>query len=125
MNIAIGGQRVDEVDTEHAVTLRFSGGAAVRIEGSFEFHGSGSKMLTLDPENLGTDHGLRDALEGQTINSAIADSDSGTLVITFDVGISLHVLPDPEFEAWSATLSDGTKIVALPGGGLSRWGAQS
>jgi hypothetical protein len=55
---------------------------------------------------------------------AAADRDTGDLLITFRGGLALRVASAPDFEAWSANWPDGTTFVALPGGGLSRWGPQ-
>ena len=45
-------------------------------------------------------------------------SGSLTLVVA---GHIVEVGPDPDFEAWTLTLSDGEMFVAVPGGGVTHW----
>lgn len=123
MHIDLAARRVEEVETEHAVTLVLSGGTKVRIESQFDLWEPGFAPTALDPEDLPSGQGLRQSLRGRIVEVGIADEDSGSLRITFDGGLILQVLSDPDFESWSASWPDGTTVVALPGGGLSRWGA--
>lgn len=124
VDIDIRTRLVSEIDTEHAVTLALSGGAKVRIESSFELAGPGFAPKMIDPENLGSDRALQETLGGRIVEDATADRDTGVLVISFDGGVQLKVPSDPHFESWSASWPDGSTVVALPGGGLSCWGAQ-
>lgn len=125
MNIEVGGQRVEEIDTEFAVTLVLSSGAKLRIETALDLLEPSAASMILDPQALGSDLGLLRVLSGRLIESATADENSGALCITFDAGVTLRVAPDPDFEAWSAAWPDGSTLVALPGGGLARWGAKN
>lgn len=124
MEIDIGARRVEEIDIEHAVTLVLTGGAGVRIESTFDLAEPAAAPITIDPENLSVDLGLGLTLRGRVVEAATADEETGMLSITFVGGLFLRVLPDPDFEAWSMTWSDGSTVVALPGGGLSSWGAR-
>lgn len=125
MEIDIRHCRVDEIDTEHAVTLVLSGGALVRIESRFDLALPTASPTTIDPENLSADLGLRQVLGGRLVEQATAAEETGLLVITFLGGLVLTVPPDPDFEAWSMSWSNGSMVVALPGGGLSSWGARA
>ena len=124
MEINIRARRIDAIDTQQGVTLVLSGGAAIRIECPFELAESAAASTTVDPENFGADLWLGAILHGRVIEAATADEDTGTLSIRFVGGLALTVAPDPRFEAWSAGWSDGSMVVALPGGGLSSWGAR-
>lgn len=124
MEIDIRARRVDEIDTEQAVTLVLSGGVAIRIESTFDLTEPAATPRIIDPENLSADLGLGLMLRGRVVEAATADEESGLLSITFLGGLVLRVPPDPDFEAWSTSWSDGSTVVALPGGGLSSWGAR-
>jgi hypothetical protein len=124
VQIDIAARRVEEVDTEHAVTLVLSGGANVRIECPFDIWELGAEPTTFDPGDLPSGRGLWQGLRGRVVEAGIVDEDSGSLRITFSGGVTLQVLPDPAFESWSASWPDGATVVALPGGGLSSWSAQ-
>lgn len=124
VEIDLGSRRVDEIDTEHAVTLVLSGGAAIRIEGTLDLVESDGETTTVDPENISPDLGLGSILRHRVIQAATTDRETGVLLIAFYEGLALRVPPDPMFEAWSASWADGATLVALPGGGLSSWGAQ-
>ncbi|WP_424923847.1 DUF6188 family protein [Aeromicrobium yanjiei] len=122
VQIDIGTRRIEEIDTEYAVTLMFSGGVQIRIEGSFTISGTGRAPTTFDPQNLGTDQGLHRVIGGGTVEFATADENSGSLVVTLSGGIILRVAADPDFESWTASWPDGNTVVSMPGGGLSCWG---
>ena len=124
MEIDIRERRVDEVRTEQGVTLVLSGGAAVRIESPFDLAESAVALTTLDPVNLGADLQFGLLLRGRVVEAASADEETGSLSISFLGGLALSVPPDPDFEAWSTSWEDGSMVVALPGGGLSSWGAR-
>ncbi|WP_377325645.1 DUF6188 family protein [Pimelobacter simplex] len=125
MEIDIRARRVEEVDTEQAVTLVLSGGAAIRIESSFDLTEPAATPTTIDPDNLSGDLGLGSMLRGRVVEVATADEETGLLSITFRGGLVLRVPPDPDFEAWTASWLDGSTVVALPGGGMSVWGART
>lgn len=124
MQLDIRTRRVEEIDTEHAVTLVLAGGVSVRIESPFDLIAPGSEPRTIDPEDLSFDQGLQQALRCRVVEAASADSETGLLDLSFEGGVRLQVPSDPDFESWSATWPDGSAVVALPGGGLSSWGPQ-
>lgn len=120
--IDIEKRRVEEIVTEYATILRFEGGASIRIEGLARISGPGRGTI-LHPQSIRSDREVH-ALLGRIAESASADDESGALRISFEGGLILEVGPDPDFEPWVANWPDGTTVVALPGGGLSTWGAQ-
>jgi hypothetical protein len=124
MKVDIAGRLVEQVGDEHAITLSLSGGVEVRIETVFELGQAGGVMLVVDPQNLDTDKDLQRVLPGCVVRQAVADPDTGTLTLTFEGEIRVHVSSDADFEAWSVIWPDGATVVSLPGGGLSQWGAR-
>lgn len=124
MEIDLRARRIDDVRTDHGVTLVLSGGAAVRIECPFDLAESPMTSTTIDPDDLSADRQFGLALCGKVIEAATADEESGSLSISFLGGLALTVPSDPYFEAWSAGWEDGSMVVALPGGGLSSWDAR-
>ncbi len=54
----------------------------------------------------------------RSIKAALAARD-GSLHITFDGMIALHVSGHPKYEAWSYNGPDGLLLVSLPGGDIS------
>lgn len=124
MEIDLRARRIDDVRTEHDVTLVVSGGAVVRIECPFDLTESPVTSTTVDPENLGADRQFELTLRGKVIDAATADEELGSLSISFLGGLALTVPSDPRFEAWAARWEDGSMVIALPGGGLSSWGAR-
>lgn len=123
MEIDIGTRQINEIDTRHAVTLVLSGGATVRIECPFRLAAPADAAAAIDPEDFPAERGLVSTLLGREIEAATAEEETGLLSITIRGGLAITVPPDPDFEAWSIVWSDGSMLVALPGGGLSAWGA--
>lgn len=124
VEIDLRARHVDEIDTEQAVTLLLCGGVAIRIERIFELAEPAAMPIFIDPEKLSADLELGLMFRGRVVGSAIADEETGLLSITFFGGLVLRVPLDSDFEAWSTSWSDGSTVVALPGGGLSSWGAR-
>ena len=69
MQIDIATRRIEEVDTEHAVTLVLSGGANVRIESPFDIWEVGAEPTTLDPVDLSSGIGLWHWLRGRVVEA--------------------------------------------------------
>lgn len=69
---------------------------------------------------IGNPAGLGPALSilRHSIKTALA-AHNGSLHITFDGMIAIHVSSHPEYEAWNFNGPDGLLIVSLPGGGIS------
>ncbi|BDT84907.1 hypothetical protein FMUAM8_06710 [Nocardia cyriacigeorgica] len=62
-------------------------------------------------------------LVGAVVETATIDS-SGSLELGLDTGVSVRVLPDMEYEAWSLVGPRGYRVVCLPGGQLAIWSAR-
>ncbi|MGL4297726.1 MAG: DUF6188 family protein [Candidatus Neomicrothrix subdominans] len=124
MDLDIADRIVEEVTSEYAITLGLAGGAQLRIETQCELNEPGRALLVIDPQNLDTDQGLQRTLVGRAVEEATAEVETGSLAVAFEGGTTLRVLPSSDFEAWAVTWPDGVTVVCLPGGGLSRWGAQ-
>lgn len=123
MEIDVRARRVDEIDTEQAVTPSCSPEEhAIRIECTFDLAEPAAEPTTIDPANLSAELGLGLMLRGRLVEAVIADVETGRLSMTFLGGLVLRVPPDPDFEAWATSWSDGSMVVALPGGGFSSWG---
>ncbi|MHB0998638.1 MAG: DUF6188 family protein [Armatimonadota bacterium] len=56
----------------------------------------------------------------KTIRSITAFKD-GRLSIVTDDGISLSVFPEVNYESWEISISNGIRIVCMPGGSLAIW----
>lgn len=121
MDLDLASFRVEQFDPEPAITLRLSEGSEVQIETKFEFTCPDQQVAVLDPQNLDSEQGLLDALLGRAIDQATADEVTGSLAVIFANGVRLDVAADPDYEAWSFVGRDGSYVVSLPGGGLSRW----
>lgn len=125
MQADVIGRVVETVGTEYALTLGLSDGSAISIETLFELTLTGSPPSVVDPQaKKVNDEEQAAALLGRIIVSADIDADTGLLSIGFDDGTRLKVRSDADYEAWAITQPDGATIVALPGGGVRRWGAQ-
>lgn len=125
VRLGIDGNHVESVDVEHALTLRLSGGAEIRVEVPFDLAEQGAASETIDPEDISVNHVVWELFVGKVVESATAVPATGGVVVALHGGLTLQVLPDPDFEAWSVTWPDGRLVVALPGGGLAVWGARA
>ncbi|MBV8527085.1 MAG: hypothetical protein JOZ75_02085 [Candidatus Dormibacteraeota bacterium] len=95
--------------------------ATLRIEGRFTLRMPAGREVQLDPENDAAGLGPALALCRATLETSDAHPD-GSLALLFANGASVMVPPDPEFEAWTLTISDGSMMVSGPGGRLTSFG---
>ena len=119
----LAGRTVNRIYVDYAFGIQFlekKRKVEIRIEGEFTVQRDGktfraqatdtnslAPVLTIFPRVL------------KTISMAEGD----TLKLDFHE-IILKVAPDPRYEAWEISTSDGAKIVCTPGGGLSMWGTR-
>ncbi|UIJ33958.1 DUF6188 family protein [Allobranchiibius sp. GilTou73] len=123
MDLDLVSCRVEQVDSENAITLRLSEGSEVRIETKLKLTRPDREVAVLDARDLDSEQGLLDVLLGRAVDQATADEVTGSLAVIFANGVRLDVAADPDYEAWSLVGRDGSLVVSLPGGGLSRWGS--
>lgn len=90
VEIDLRARRVDEVRTEHGVTLGLSGGAVIRIECPFRIVEPAASMI-IDPDNLSADLRLGANLRGRLVEVTTADEDTGVLAIRFLGGLALTI----------------------------------
>ncbi len=125
MRIDIAGRVMESACEEHALILRISDGVTIRIETLFELSEPDRPAVAIDPDGCDGDvERWESILHGRTVDRAEVDVNEGKLSMGFDGGVTVDVPPDPDYEAWAVTRTDGVTIVSLPGGGVSRWGAR-
>lgn len=76
--------------------------------------------------NVGTESSTLGPVLGllhKRIESVSAMKD-GHLNVIIDSGISLSVAPDHAYEAWDVSISNGIRVVCMPGGELAIWDAK-
>ncbi|MGH7679902.1 MAG: DUF6188 family protein [Gemmatimonadaceae bacterium] len=82
----------------------------------------GERATHLDPEQA-AELGPILALHQEIVRRAVAARD-GSLKLEFNSGTLISVPPSSEYEAWEASLDDGTQLVSQPGGTIAIWGGQ-
>jgi hypothetical protein len=112
------GATLDAITISHQLDLRFSSGTSVSIETSFTLTLPDGTATVHDPEE-------HDSLVAplrmlhDTVGHARVDLD--VLTIGFDDGTVLTVGPHPDFESWHHHTTAGSRMIGLPGGGVSIW----
>ena len=107
---------------DYAITLLTDKGAEIRIETDFSLRNPGGPIaVTISPEMRDQAAVILPAVLHETIRAAAASNETGTLVLDFVHGVRLEVAANPDYEAWTVAAENGSKVVALPGGGLSTW----
>jgi hypothetical protein len=120
MDLGFAGQRILGHEFGWTIAFTISGGYEVRVESSMLLRVRGADH-DVEPGTDG-DGTLLDALTGQTITVAGADSEGG-LRIDLGDGSRILVQADPQFEAWTVAGPAGFKVVCGAGGELSVWRA--
>jgi hypothetical protein len=69
--------------------------------------------------------GRPDDLIGERVVSVRARKSDGQLDVMFANGSILTVYPDLQYEPWEMHSSRGGRLIAVPGGGIAMWGAES
>lgn len=123
MNLGIVGQSVERVAFDFAVTLITDDGAEIRIETAFTLRTPNGASAVIDPAEPGDPAAVLTSVLHEMITGATANDATGSLDLEFVHGGRVEVLPSDAYEAWSFTAQGGVRAVALPGGGLSIWGA--
>lgn len=123
VNLGVVGQSIERVVFDFGVTLISDDGAEIRIETAFTLRTLEGAIVVIDPAELGESAAVLPAVLHEMITRATADEVTGSLELEFVHGSRVEVLPSDAYEAWSFTAQDGSRAVALPGGGLSTWSA--
>lgn len=112
------GRSVDRIVFDHAAIMLhfFEDGptAYILIESSFELR-SGDGTQLLDPELGGPRLQPVLALLGARLLD-ISVTASGDIRIEFQGGLSVHVPPNPRYEAWEVKAHEWFKVVCMPRG---------
>lgn len=121
LDLPVRGLAVSRCCIDQALLLEFFSKqieVLVRIEGAFRLRRSGEVVLlnAEDPQSLGPALALLE----QRVDTAQAQA-RGSLLLQFEDGTELEVDPDPDYEAWELTSTDGLRVVSTPGGGLGIW----
>jgi hypothetical protein len=123
MKLDVTGQSIERVSFDYAVTLLTDSGAEFRVETSFSLRTPNGEVLVVDPERPASGAEQLAAILHEMITDACVTENSGVLVLDFVNGTRLEVASNESYEAWAFTGTDGLKIVAQPGGGVSTWGS--
>jgi hypothetical protein len=121
--MAMANQSIERVSFDHSVTLLLDDGSEVRIGSDFSLRPPNADAYVIDPSSArGVDELLRLLLH-KTVAHISVNEEIGSLLIVLTDGTSLQVAPSESYEAWTFAGDRGLKIVSLPGGGVSTWGA--
>lgn len=121
MITSLASQSVSRVSFDFAISLLTDMGTEVRIQTPFTLIVE-SGSLELDPQSRSAEiSNMLRLLDSKVVDSSIEES--GLLTLEFDSGIGIRIEPHGDFEAWTIAGADGSKVVCLPGGGLTTWEA--
>jgi len=121
VNLGVVGQSVERISIDYAITLLTDGGAEVRIETTFSIRLPGRDVAVVEPEHLVGGSAWLAAVLHEMITEASVSEKTGTLMLGFANGTRLEVVAHESYEAWTYAGSDGSKVVAVAGGGASSW----
>ena len=106
------------VDFAFTLTLKKGEqGVTIRVEGPFSMT-RGGRTYELYAEGRPGELGPAVELSRTSVRAAVVYK-TGELKMTFDDGTVVRVPSDPEYEAWTLTVTDGPLIVSGPGGKLT------
>ena len=124
MNLGIAGQSIERVSFDFALTLLTENGAELRVEVPFSLHRPDGLTVVINPEDPVEAMAVLPAVLHQMVTRSVADRETGSLLLEFSHGSRIEVPSSDSFEAWTFATQQGVQTVALPGGGLSTWGAE-
>jgi hypothetical protein len=125
MNLSVVGRTIDRVSFDYAIEFLISDGATVRLESTFSLTINNQSQIFVRPEQPGVAARPIIELIGEVVAHASVSQDSGTLHLRLSNEASLSVPADKSYEAWTFTDRDGSRVVALPGGGIAVWQSAS
>lgn len=112
--------RITAVTSQFATDLVLDDGTVVQLESPAELTLPGADTVVVDPSDE-TEPSRLASLTERVVNKIDVDDADGTLTVELADGSRLVVGPDPDFEAWTLRLPDGTTFVCQPGGGVTRF----
>ncbi|MBT2487692.1 hypothetical protein J7E96_03900 [Streptomyces sp. ISL-96] len=123
MNLNLRGQAVTRVCFDAALTVLTSGDCELRVETEAILQASAGDHVSFDPESpeVAAPHLVR------LVRDVIAEAEVGgvgDLVIEFESGTKLTVLPDEEYEAWGIVGPKGKRVTCMPGGEIAMWSGE-
>ncbi|MER6162390.1 DUF6188 family protein [Streptomyces sp. NPDC001868] len=123
MNLNLQGQAVTRVCFDAALTVLTSGDCELRIETEAVLQVSAGGHVSFDPESpdVAAPHLVR--LAHDVITEAEVGR-AGDLVVEFESGTKLTILPDEEYEAWGFVGPKGKRVICMPGGEISVWSGE-
>jgi hypothetical protein len=95
----------------------------IRISGPFLLRPPNRDEIRLDPANRES-LGLAFVLVRDGLLQALV-SEEGALTLRFGSGTELTAAPQPGYEAWGVSLSNGYGATAMPTRGWDSWGESS
>jgi Family of unknown function (DUF6188) len=119
---AFSGQSLTRVYFDYAITFITSGGGEFRFANTLTVTAPHGEAINVDPEAPGRAAETVLALLHEPIKHVSLD-EAGILELTFASGASVRVGPDDRYEGWTYAGDDGVKIICMPGGGLTTFGA--
>lgn len=109
---------VTQVSFSFGVELLVGDGASVRLEGPGTIRDSDSMDQAFDPESPSDSAPVLVQFLHREVQISLEGS---TLIMTSDDGMLLRVPPSDDYEAWSISHSDGSRVVCAVGGEITRW----
>ena len=112
---------IERISFDYGVEFAAGDGSVVRVEGEGSVVSHGQPPVWFDAESAGP---VASVLLGFLHQGAKVLLDGSTLQLSADdVGLVLRVAPSNEYEAWSTAMADGSRIVCMDDGTVSRWAA--
>ncbi|MEW1685462.1 DUF6188 family protein [Streptomyces sp. NPDC093594] len=123
LNLNLRGQAVTRICFDVALTVLTTGDCELRVETEAILQVSAGYHVAFDPESpeAAASHLVR------LVRDVIAEAEagrSGDLVIEFESGTKLTVLPDEEYEAWGIVGPKGKRVTCMPGGEIAVWSGE-
>lgn len=110
--------------SQFATDLVLADGTVVQIESPAALTVPGTDKVVVDPSD-DSEPSLLASLTGTVVMRIDVDESDGRLTVELTDGSRLVVASDPDFEAWTLRLADGTTVVCQPGGGVTQFPGHS
>jgi len=123
-DVDLGGYKVMQCVVDYAFTLELNKErqrVTIRVSGPFSLN-RGDAIEEFDAETNPTGLGPALELSRTSVRTAVVHK-TGNLELAFDDGSVMRVPSDPEYEAWTLTVTDGPIVVSGPEGKLTFFGS--